>query len=173
MTASVVGGTRCTRPTLRNHFHGTHIVQHWRTTLPERGPLADRESRRLAGAKTPFPQVPPGYPYGQYPNGAAARWELSAWRLRPRTVVPDQPTQQTATFGGPASPDGPGGIRIQAGEAGRPTLSSRRSRPAAPCPPTILLPSARRRLCECRMILGRVGNDVVLTGDLLHRHRRH
>ena len=75
----------------------------------------------VVAAQDPFSQVPPGYPNGQYPNGQPPRQrigqpqaELSARRIRPRSEgARRNRLSKTATFGGPASPDAPNGIRTQ------------------------------------------------------------
>jgi hypothetical protein len=82
-------------------------------------------------------------------------------------MVPDQPAQQTATFGGPASPDGQGGIHNQEAKPFRPLYQPGQAAGGA-IPANYVAPAASARLCDMSLTLGRVGDDVVLTGDLLH-----
>ncbi len=90
--------------------------------------------------------------------------------------MPTQPTQQTATFGGPASPDAPNGPPVQEvrlpGPNNQPGPPFNAAVPASYLGPAgigqPMMPQARpARLCEMAQIIARVGNDVVLTGDLL------
>ena len=138
--------------------------------------LCRRNVRRLAGARPVSTSAAGLLSQRTVSQRPAARWKQSARRVFGRgPVVPTQPTQQTATFGGPASPDGTDNIRIQParpfgppfqpGQPGQRRCSrqSSRSRSAAPN-----MPPTRAQVCDMSLTLGRVGDDVVLTGDLLH-----
>jgi hypothetical protein len=136
-----------------------------------------------AEAQEPFPQVPPGYPNGQYPSGQYPSGQPSGGNYPPGgygrgPAIPTQPNQQTATFGGPGSPDAPNGIAVQQAkpfgplyQAGQP--QSNGAVPASyyglPGSAHAAMPQAApARLCELAQILARVGlDDVVLTGDLM------
>jgi len=122
----------------------------------------------VSPAQDPYSQVPPGYyPNGQPPNGNYHPGYGQGAR------IPTQPPQQNASFGGPSSGDNPWGIRVQEAsgahplyQAGQPPANGATqasyvaaSMPAGAQPHTV-------QLCEMAQILGRVGDDVVLTGDL-------
>ena len=127
-------------------------------------------------AQDPFPQVPPGYyPNGQYPNGPPPGGNNPPGEYWRGPVVPTQPAQQTATFGGPGSPDGTDNIRIQPArpfgppfQPGQPGNGAIPANYLAPGQPRPNMPPTQPKLCEMSLILGRVGDDVVLTGDLLY-----
>jgi hypothetical protein len=132
----------------------------------------------LAAAQDPYSQVPPGYPNGQYQGGQPTNgsyYPPGGYGRGPN--MPAQPTQQSATFGGPASPDGSNGIRIQEAkpfaplyQPGQPqtngAVATSYVGPAAPA--QAFAPQTHQaRLCEMAQIVARVGDDVILTGDLL------
>jgi parvulin-like peptidyl-prolyl isomerase len=168
-----VGGSslRSTPP-----YNGTHIVQH-RQAIPARSAaiaaLFFVTKLAVLLAQDPSPQVPPGYyPNGQYSAGQPANGNYPpGYGQGPR--VPLQPTQPIATFGGPAAADAPAGIRIQEAKPVRPLyqpgqpasyVSSNRSARSMLQRPA----SDAAKLCELAQTLGRVGDDVVLTGDLFY-----
>jgi hypothetical protein len=91
--------------------------------------------------------------------------------------MPTQPVEQTATFGGPASPDTFNGIRVQEAKPFAPLYKSAQppANGAVPAnylspagPAQAMIPQVRpARLCELAQTLARVGDDIVMTGDLL------
>ncbi len=126
----------------------------------------------VSSAQEPFQQLPPGYfPNGQYPNGQQPSGNNMPGGHGP--FVPQQPTRPTATFGGPASPDAPDNVGIRQGTAAdsrkAPVNYLAPGGPASGYPGQVHgLPTKRAPLCDMSLTLGRVGDDVVLTGDLLH-----
>ncbi len=140
----------------------------------------------VVAAQDPFSQVPPGYPNGQYPSGQNPNGQPPNGNYPPPASgypgygrgpnMPTQPTQQAATFGGPASPDVPNGVRPQEAKPFAPLYQpGQQVNGAVPAsylgpagPAQAMMPRARpARLCEMAQISARVGDDVVLTGDLL------
>jgi hypothetical protein len=127
-------------------------------------------------AQEPFPPASPnGYvPNGQSPNGYNP---ITGYQ---RSVVPFQPaeTSRPDTFpGGPTPPITPAagnapayGPTYQPGQQQVPGHATQASFVGQPYPPGGAMPRmplAPAELCEGAQILGRVGNDVVLTSDVL------
>jgi hypothetical protein len=130
----------------------------------------------FAAAQDPNSQVPPGYPYGQYPSGQPSNGNYPPGGYGHGPYVPTQPTQQSGTFGGPSSPDAINGGGAQEArpygpiyQPGQPqtngAVATSYLGPAAPA--SAFAPPVRQaRLCEGAQIVARVGDDVILTGDL-------
>ena len=166
------------------HSHGPDIVQHRRINPACKvliGAIYLATYLAVAAAQDPSSQLPPGYPNGQYPNGQNPNGQSPGGSYPPGGYgrgpnMPTQPTQQAATFGGPGSPDAPNDARAQEArpfapnyQSGQPVSGAVPASYFGPAGPAqAVMPQARpARLCEMAQILSRVGDDVVLTGDLL------
>ena len=125
---------------------------------------------RALEPQDPFPAVPPGgyVPYGQPQNGS---YPGSGYQ---HSAVPYQATvtSQPAVFpGGPAASAAPaygpmyqGGTQPVSGTATQATYLGQPYPPGSAMPVRAVSPA---QLCEGAQILGRVGNEVILTSDVL------
>ena len=166
-------------PPYISHPPRATFVQH-RLILPKAaGFIAIFLGVNLATAvsQDPFPSVPPGgYPFNsQGPNGALSRRRLPAFDAipahgaDPAGCVPRGPPQESTGQPNPVAPPAYGPLY----QAGQPPLgggampTAYLSQPRLPDGKRPHIPIAPAKLCEWSQILGRVGNDVVLTGDVL------